>query len=111
MAFIELNFELIPRRAAFDAAMRRAIANGMEDALDDPIKTAAVEGSPERRGTNKRSIDFDVDRAKLTGRLFTQSGYGGYLEVGTPRMAARPYMVPAVEQHKDAIAKAIKRHL
>ena len=52
MAFIELNFELIPRRAAFNAAMRRAIAAGMEEALDDPIKTAAVEGSPERRGTN-----------------------------------------------------------
>ena len=111
MAFIELNFELIPRRAAFNAAMRRAIAAGMEEALDDPIKTAAVEGSPERLGTNKRSIDFDVDRSKLTGRLFTQSGYGGYLEVGTSKMAPRPYMVPAVEKNKGAIARAIKRHL
>ena len=96
MAFIELNYELVPRRA------------------DDPIKTAAVEGSPIAKvkgGTNRRSIDFDVDKSKLTGRLFTQSGYGGYLEVGTSRMAPQPYMVPAVERHKGAIAQAIKRHL
>lgn len=111
MAFIEINLALALKRSAFDAKLRRAIADGMEEALDDPIKTAAVQGSPYRRGTNRRSIDFDVDRAKLTGRLFTQSGYGGYLEVGTSRMGPRPYMVPAVERNKDAIANAIKRHL
>lgn len=111
MALIEINLQLALRRSAFDAKLRKAVADGMEDALDDPIKLAAVDGSPRRRGTNRRSINFDVDRARLTGRLFTQSGYGGYLEVGTSKMAARPYMVPAVEKNKGAFAKAIKRHI
>lgn len=111
MALIDIKLKLMLRRPQFDARMRKAVADGMEDALDDPIKTAAVKGSPVRLGTNRRSIDFDVDRAKLVGRLFTQSGYGGYLEVGTVKMPARPYMVPAVEQNRGAIARAVKRRL
>lgn len=108
---MKLELKLNLRRGQFDAKLRQAIGDGMEGALEEEIKTAAVEGSPERRGTNKRSIDTDVDKAKLTGRLFTQSGYGGYLEVGTAKMPARPYMVPAVEQNKGAITRAIKRRL
>ena len=40
-------------------------------------------------------IDIDPDNIDLD--VFTTSGYGGYLEVGTRKMGPRPYIVPAVE--------------
>ena len=55
-------------------------------------------GSPHDRGTNRAGI-----RHKLITRgtspwieIFTTSGYGAYLELGTKRMPARPYIVPAI---------------
>jgi hypothetical protein len=30
--------------------------------------------------------------------LFTQSGYGGYLEIGTSKMKAVPYLQPAFDE-------------
>lgn len=71
-----------------------------------------------RGGTNRRSItaDYSEGAGGASGaigeegsaggnegmpsgddigmRIYTQSGYGGYLEIGTSRMAARPYIVP-----------------
>ena len=67
-------------------------------ALTRLAQEAVVEAqkrSPYQTGTNRRSI---THRAVGGGRIiFTTSGYGGYLEVGTGRMAARPYIRPAIE--------------
>jgi HK97 gp10 family phage protein len=56
-------------------------------------------------GNNADSIDYSVDstRGGATAQVFTQSGYGGWLEIGTSRMAARPYFAPAFQQAKDAM--------
>ena len=61
--------------------------------------------TPVKTGNNKRSIS--IDPAKKTNdapvaRVFTTSGYGGWLEIGTSKMAARPYMGPAFEAAKKA---------
>jgi hypothetical protein len=87
-----------------------------QDVFELDIKPAAVEMSPVteegflrnleleavhklggRRpggtGHNRRSIDVTVavsDRG-VEAQLFTQSGYGGYLETGTSKMRAQPY--------------------
>lgn len=39
-------------------------------------------------------------------RVFATSGYGGYLEIGTSKMAARPYIKPAFDR---AMAEAHSR--
>jgi HK97 gp10 family phage protein len=51
-------------------------------------------------GHNRRSIDATVEDTPNgpQAELFTQSGYGGYLEVGTSRMPARPYIWPAFQR-------------
>lgn len=56
-----------------------------------------VQLSPFKFGTNRRSVKQEVKelRTKIAGKAFTESGYGGWLEVGTGRMAARPYFAPA----------------
>lgn len=47
--------------------------------------------------TTQRSIDYEVvDTPKgPKGTIFTQSGHGGYLEVGTKKMTAEPFLMPS----------------
>ena len=98
----------------------------------------ALELSPVLTGNNMRSICYGVaglghtqasgggrkesdtwtgpdksllDESKLQAALYSTSGYGGYLETGTSKMAAQPYIVPSVELHKDELAPNIKREL
>jgi len=59
------------------------------------IEGTAKELSPVLTGHNKRSITRDVKG--LVGRVYSTSGYGGYLETGTKRMAAQPYFYPAYQ--------------
>jgi len=49
----------------------------------------------------------------LQGAVFSTSGYGGFLETGTRRMKARPYMNPAREHHftEKRMADEINKHL
>jgi hypothetical protein len=51
-------------------------------------------GEPPRKqfGHLRRSITHDVDKANLTARVGTTLKVGRYLELGTRRMAARPYL-------------------
>lgn len=59
--------------------------------------------SPFLSGNNKSLIDKD-NRVSITGNrvigasVFSQSGYGGFLELGTSRMAAQPYFRPALDE-------------
>ena len=66
------------------------------------MATEAKELSPVDTGHNRDSIDYTANG--LNGEIFTQSGYGGWLEVGTSKMAARPYFRPAFEQTRQDMA-------
>lgn len=61
-------------------------------------------------GTNRRSIDFTVEQTENgpVAKMFTQSGYGGYLETGTSKMRAQPYMYPAFIENVDQIPATVK---
>jgi HK97 gp10 family phage protein len=69
--------------------------------------------SPSGTGTNRRSIDTETsDTAEgPKSTLFTQSGYGGYLEVGTSKMPAQPYLYPAFIEHVDKIPERVKEKI
>jgi len=59
-------------------------------------------------GTLRQSITHDVDQegAQVVGRVgstITDPPYGAYLEYGTSKMAARPWLRPAIEKNKDKI--------
>jgi hypothetical protein len=80
----------------------------------------AREFSPKLTGRNAESIEcdhgkhtgglggYDIGRVNLgsvgmggpVSRVFSTSGYGGWLEVGTFCMAPRPYLAPAYEKAK-----------
>lgn len=63
---------------------------------------------PVRTGNLKSAISM----AKTgTGYVFYvddgKASYGAYVEGGTRKMKARPYFVPAVDQHRDPLRKAL----
>lgn len=70
----------------------------MTEAAKELSPVAKVKG-----GNNRDSIDYRA--SGLSGEIFTESGYGGWLEVGTSKMAARPYFRPAFEQTRQDMAE------
>ena len=75
--------------------------------MDDMIG-AAKEFSPIDTGNNRDSIKATSEwltRNDFDFSLFTESGYGAWLELGTTRMPARPYFAPAFQfAHKQITA-------
>ncbi len=61
-------------------------------------------------GTNRRSIDKAVVETPegVKAELFTTSGYGAYLELGTSKMRAQPYLNPAFDQHIGKLPRLVK---
>ena len=69
--------------------------------VQDRTVELAVQKSPYLTGHNRNSIaagPLKEDGREVIGEVFTESGYGGYLELGTSRMKARPYLQPAAIQ-------------
>jgi len=72
--------------------------------------TAEVSGM----GTPYRGTDSEPERivndAKIEGAVYSTSGYGGFLEVGTYKMPARSYIKPAYDRHIGELPGNMKRH-
>ena len=66
-------------------------------------------------GTVQQGADAEpqrvVDDSKMEGAVYSTSGYGGYGETGTVKMAARPYFKPALDKNAKNLPKNIKVHL
>lgn len=114
------------------AEFKAAALAGITEVFELDIKPRAVELSPvtpeglQRNlemgkkgvkatgtGHNRQSVDAEVEETEkgIKATLFTASGYGGYLELGTARMAAQPYLMPAFEEFSPTIAGKIKEKL
>lgn len=93
-------------------ATKRALKDVVVDIAQDAIK-----GSPVETGNNRRSIMFEVgpggevSKKDTEAAVFSTSGYGGYLETGTVKMAARPYMKPALDRHIKKLPGEIRANL
>ncbi len=98
---VSVQLNLVPGKVArhFD----RATKKGIQDVVVDIAKEVVI-NSPWLTGNNARSIDFNENQ------VFSTSGYGGFLEVGTSLMPARPYFKPAVDKHLPNLPSRIKFH-
>lgn len=67
------------------------------------LKRSLVARLLDKRGDNPRVAVAAVDR-KI-------APHSGLVEWGTSKMAARPYFRPAVDAHKEGIAKDIKKRV
>ena len=91
--------------AVLEQALKQASADigefcrSMVEAARDLAPPPPKFGDIPSTGHNAASIQYSV--VGLNGEVFTQSGYGGWLEVGTSKMAAQPYFRPAFEQTRQ----------
>ena len=94
----------------------KAITSGLTDVVV-MIANDAIKDSPYLTGNNRRSIKFEVGPGKEIatekgqGAVYSTSGYGGILETGSVKIAARPYMKPALDRNITKLAKRIKEHM
>lgn len=80
--------------------------------------TKAVYDTPEsksgyvRTGRLRNSITYGVDTSEPAVYIGSNVEYAPYVELGTSKMRARPYLKPAVEnygeQYKDLLEQAMK---
>lgn len=95
------------------------------------VENEAAHNSPKATGHNMRSLagevsgmgtvvqggdaepDRVVDDTKIEGAVYSTSGYGGYLETGTRKMAERPYIQPSAMRHftEEEYGGHMKEHL
>lgn len=103
-----------------------AISAGLEELFLTEIVPEAVRNSPvsaanpkipgstyRDTGTNRRSITSEIEQTPRgpLATIFTQSGYGGYLELGTALMIARPYIYPAVIRFAKDLGQLVKGNI
>lgn len=123
---IELNLKVNEAIKQIEKANKSAMRDTVVLVTGDAVKE-----SPWITGTNRRSIVGEVsgmggvasggagqaerlvDDSKIEGAVYSSSGYGGFLEVGTSKMPAQPYIKPAADRHftADKFGRKVKEHL
>ena len=123
---IKVNIKVKEVQDKVSKATRLGIRDTVVDIHSDTIQNAKAVGFW-NTGNNARSIASEVsgmgkvagegpqervvDDSKLEGAVYSTSGYGGYGETGTVKMAARPYFKPALDKNIKNLPKNIKVHL
>lgn len=79
------------------------------------VKDQAKVLCPVDTGDLRKSIDHEVvnNNGEITGYVFCDNtvDYASYVEFGTSKMAAQPFMTPALEENKDIVRDIIKQAL
>lgn len=101
---VDMNLKLKEGQRKVKQAIEKALRRVVTDIANDAIK-----GSPVDTGNNRRSIMFEAKG--FEGSIFSTSGYGGFLETGTVKMAAQPYFKPALDKNIHKLPSYIKEGL
>jgi len=113
--------------------LNKKVAEASKQAMRDTVVEVtndAVKESPWITGNNRRMLVGEVsgmgvvateegqcerlvDDSQIEGAVYSTSGYGGYLEVGTSKMPPQPYIKPAMDQHFTAenYGEKVRRYL
>jgi len=98
------------RLPAISAQVRPLVANEVKTATLD-IEARAKARTPVLTGTLRRSIASVFQNGGLTGIVGPSVFYGKFVEFGTRRMGARPFMRPAAEAVLPRFAERVKAAL
>ncbi|MBN1690449.1 MAG: hypothetical protein JW901_05470 [Dehalococcoidia bacterium] len=103
------------------AKVKEAARLGVRDTVVDIARDVKnIHPWKNQTGNNMESITMEVsgmgdnqvvDPDGIEGAVYSQSGYGGFLETGTAEMPPFPYFRPALDTHKDELAPNIKKHM
>ncbi|MBI5697133.1 MAG: hypothetical protein HZC29_01220 [Thaumarchaeota archaeon] len=86
----EYNLQVLDVRISQDFPVE-----GMKWILERSL-TYADQMVPVRTGKLKRSLKIMIDEENKEGMLYSDVDYSIYVEVGTSKMTAQPYLVPAL---------------
>jgi HK97 gp10 family phage protein len=83
------------------------IENHARELISDGHPPASSAGDPPhvRTGALRNSVTREVGEAEEVARVGTNLRYGRYLELGTTRMAARPWLRRAMAETQAAVAR------
>jgi len=99
---------------SYKSDVLKAITNAEKLALAEIgflVEAEAKLRTPVLSGTLKRSITSVVDNSDKSVVIGTNVEYASYVEKGTSRQKAKPYLTPAAEDSKDLIQNIIEKHL
>lgn len=104
--------------ARVPAAMRQARDETLREWADN-VQNAAADKAPRDRGELYQAIDQRVNthfgRADVGVWQEDQLEYALYVEKGTSKMQAQPYLVPAFNDHRRQVTRtyraAFRRHI
>jgi HK97 gp10 family phage protein len=102
-----------------DALLRQLTEGTLRERASAVVRQAALEvmdGAkrlcPVDTGTLRGSINVSVEEGGLAATVGTNVAYAPYVEYGTRRMAAKPYLRPAADEvrpHFEAAMREIAR--
>jgi HK97 gp10 family phage protein len=111
----ELLNKLQQLGANISSLENKALKNAAEPVLEDakanvPVKTGKLQRGLKTSGIKTKDgikyVLVGVDRSD-NSKIF----YGKFIEFGTSKMSARPFLEPAYEKNKKEIVEAIKNTL
>jgi HK97 gp10 family phage protein len=104
---IEIREDTVtPRLTEFTERMRAKIADQLGN-LGEELVSFSRDIVPVRTGFLRDSIFSDIVENELSLTFGATASYAGYVEFGTRRMAAEPYLRPALDWSQDRIVNAI----
>ena len=72
------------------------------------VESSARRIVPVRTGVLRESITHEPSEDELTMHVGSRVHYAGYVEGGTPKMSARPYLRPALMENLRFIKRVFK---
>ena len=111
---------------AYRTAIERIVASSVQDTMNTAKTsiqqhqskgrtygkhTASVAGNPPNSDTGflASNIFMVLDADKFGGAVESRADYSGFLEFGTSKMGARPYLQPALEENRPKIRRMFAR--
>ena len=112
--------------AKYASVVKNIIASGVQDTINTAKTsiqqhqskgrtygkhTASVAGNPPNSDTGflANNIFMVLDADKFGGAVESRADYSGFLEFGTSKMGARPYLQPALEENRPKIRRMFAR--
>ena len=94
-----------PAKNAIHNAIAERLTVASQDIVGDAKKLCPVNTGNLRRNIRQ---EVKLTRRGFNTKIFTTCGYGGYVEVGTRKMAAQPFIRPAFDRNKAKIRNALR---
>lgn len=98
--FSRLNARLT-KKARIRSELQQVVSNNTKE-----LQRLAAKEAPVDTGNLRNSIEFSING--LTGRIVSRADYSAYVEFGTRKMRAQPFMRPAYRQVKEKFFNDLK---